>query len=304
MSEAEELLRKYGPWALVTGAAQGIGAEFAEQIGAAGLNLVLVDIDEQRLRAHCDSLRERHPVEVRPVVLDLRREDLLDSLLPEIAGLEIGLLVNNAGIAKIGPFLPQERGFLLDQLHVNTRAVLLLTHAFAGEMKLRGRGGIIVVSSGAAWVGSALNANYAASKAWDLIFAESLWAELGEFGIDVLGFMPTSTDTATLWHHAPNASKTSLMSVEATVRSALHALGRRPSWFAGRLNRIAFRVMRSVLPRSTLIRFVSRSLRGMSRRPALDRDGNGAEGGSSAAGAQDTGEASMGSLRGDDERRH
>ena len=141
MREPEELLRKYGPWALVTGAAQGIGAEFAEQIGAAGLNLVLVDIDEQCLRAHCDSLRERHPVEVRPVVLDLRREDLLDSLLPEIAGLEIGLLVNNAGIAKIGPFLPQERGFLLDQLHVNTRAVLLLTHAFGSEMKARGRGG-------------------------------------------------------------------------------------------------------------------------------------------------------------------
>ena len=269
---AGSLLRKYGPWALVTGAAQGIGAEFTEQIAAAGLNLVLVDIDEEGLRARCDSLRERHPVEIRPVVLDLRREDLLDSLLPEVAGLQVGLLVNNAGIAKVGPFLPQPRGFLLDQLHVNARAVLLLTHAFGREMKARGRGGILIVSSGAAWVGSALNANYAATKAWDLIFAESLWAELGEFGIDVLGFMPTSTDTATLWHNTPNASKASVMSVEATVRSALHALGRRPSWFVGRLNRVAFRVLRSVLPRSLLIRFVSRSLRGMSSRPAGNGD--------------------------------
>jgi hypothetical protein len=256
----------------VTGAAQGIGAEFAEQIADAGLNLVLVDIDEDRLHARCNSLRERYPVEIRPVVLDLRREDLLDSLLPVVVGLPVGLLVNNAGIAKVGPFLPQERGFLLDQLHVNTRAVLLLTHAFGREMKARGSGGIIVVSSGAAWVGSASNANYAATKAWDLIFAESLWAELGEFGIDVLGFMPTATDTAALWRHTPNAPKASVMSVEATVRSALHALGRQPSWFAGRWNRVVFRVLRSVLPRSMLIRFVSRSLRGMSSRPARNSD--------------------------------
>jgi hypothetical protein len=272
MKGADDLLHKYGPWALVTGAAQGIGAEFAEQIGAAGLNLVLVDIDEERLRLHCDSLRERVQVEIRPVVLDLRREDLLDSLLPEVEDLEIGLLVNNAGISKVGPFLPQQRDFLLDQLHVNTRAVLLITHALGGEMKARGRGGILVVSSASAFVGSAWNANYAASKAWGLIFAESLWAELGGFGIDVLGFMPASTDTATFWRHAPNAPKLSVMSVEATVRSALDALGRRPSFLAGRVNRVAFRVMRSVLPRSLLIRLVSRSLRGMSSRRQRDGD--------------------------------
>jgi len=266
MSESADLLRKYGPWALVTGAAQGIGAEFAEQLGAAGLNLVLVDIDDDRLRARCDSLRERHPVEVRPVVLDLRREDLLDALLPEIAEVEIGLLVNNAGIAKIGPFLPQPRGFLLDQLHVNTRAVLLLTHALGREMQERGRGGIIVISSGAAWVGTAWNANYAASKAWGLVFAESLWAELGERGVDVLGFMPTSTDTAMLWKNAPNAPKSTVMSVESAVGEALHALGRYPSWFAGTTTRIAHRLLRTFLTRAALIRFVGRSLRGMAGR--------------------------------------
>jgi hypothetical protein len=249
--------------ALVTGAARGIGAEFAEQLAAAGLDLVLVDVEADELRAHARSLRERHAVEALPVALDLRRGDLLDTLLPEIAGLEIGLLVNNAGIAKIGPFLPQPREFLLDQLHVNTRAVLLLTHALAGEMKTRGRGGIIVVSSGAAWVGSAWNANYAATKAWDLVFAESLWAELGPHGIDVLGFMPASTDTATLWKNTPNAPKASVMSVEATVCEALGALGKHPSWFAGTTTRVAHRLLRTFLPRAALIRFVSRSLRGM-----------------------------------------
>jgi short-subunit dehydrogenase len=270
MSEPDDLLRKYGPWALVTGAAQGIGAEFAEQLGAAGLNLVLVDIDDEQLSARCESLRARHPVAVRRVLLDLRREDLLDSLLPEIEDLEIGLLVNNAGIAKIGPFLPQPRSFLLDQLHVNTRAVLLLSHALGRAMQKRGRGGIIVISSGAAWVGTAWNANYSASKAWGLVFAESLWAELGECGVDVLGFMPTSTDTAMLWKNAPNAPKSTVMSVEATVGEALHALGRHPSWFAGTTTRVAHRLLRTFLTRAALIRFVGRSLRGMAGRPSED----------------------------------
>jgi hypothetical protein len=264
MTDSNDLLRKYGPWALVTGAAQGIGAEFAEQLAAAGLALVLVDVEEELLGARCVALRERHAVEVRPIALDLRREDLLDVLLPQIADLEIGLLVNNAGIAKIAPFLPQERDFLLDQLYVNTRAVLLLTHALGREMQARGRGGIVVVSSGAAWVGTALNANYAASKAWGLVFAESLWAELRDDGVDVLGFMPTSTDTAMLWANTPNAPKASVMSVEASVGEALHALGRHPSWFAGTLPRVAHRMLRMFLPRAALIRFVGGSLRSMS----------------------------------------
>jgi hypothetical protein len=268
MTDSNDLLKKYGPWALVTGAAQGIGAEFAEQLAAAGLSLVLVDVEEAKLRARCEALRERHAVEVRAITLDLRRDDLLDELLPEIAGLEIGLLVNNAGVAKIAPFLPQERDFLLDQLHVNTRAVLLLTHALGREMQARGRGGIIVVSSGAAWVGTALNANYAASKAWGLVFAESLWAELGPDGVDVLGFMPTMTDTAMLWKGTPNAPKSGVMSVEATVGEALAALGEHPSWFAGTTPRVAHRLMRMFLPRRTLIRVVGRSIRAMAGEPS------------------------------------
>lgn len=261
------LRERYGPWALVTGAARGLGAEFASQIAAAGLDLVLVDVDEPGLRAQSEALRRDYPVEVREVRVDLSRADLLDTLQPVLDELPIGLLVNNAGIAKIGPFLPQERDFLLAQLHVNTRAVLLLTHAVARAMRERGRGGIIVVSSGAAWVGSAWNANYAATKAYDLIFAESLWAELRGEGIDVLGFLPTTTDTPALRAHSPGTPKSAIMASEEAVRQALHALGRRPSLFAGRGNRVAHWLLRSVLPRSLLIRLTGRMLRAISEPP-------------------------------------
>jgi short-subunit dehydrogenase len=265
MPEQNRLLSAYGPWALVTGAARGLGAEFAEQIAAAGLNLVALDRDAEALASRCEGLRRRHGVEVRAVVSDLCREDFLDDLLPRLGDLDIHLLVNNAGIAKVAPFLPQDRGFLLDQLHVNTRAVLLLTHAFANRMMARGRGGIIVVSSAAAWMGSALNANYAATKAYDLVFAESLWAELGPYGIDVLGFMPTSTDTRALWAETPDAPRRLVMSAEATVASALANLGQRPSLVAGRLNRAVHWLLRSILPRATMIRIGSNALRRMSR---------------------------------------
>lgn len=258
---ASPLFQRYGPWALVTGAARGLGAEFAEQIATAGLNVVLVDVDEEALAERCESLGERHGVELRSLVLDLAREDFLDELLPRVEDLEIGLLVNNAGIAKIGEFLPQERGFLLAQLAVNVRAVMLLTHALGQRMRERGRGGIIIVSSGAAWSGSALNANYAGSKAYGLILAESLWAELSEYGVDVLGFMPTTTDTQMLWAESPKTPQSMVMRVDETVKLALDSLGRTPSILAGTMNRVVHRVLRSVLPRATLIRLGSRTLR-------------------------------------------
>jgi short-subunit dehydrogenase len=264
MSDSEAFRAAYGPWALVTGAARGIGAEFANQIALAGLHLVLVDRDEAELHDRCNWLRDQHGVEIRPLVLDLAGENILDSLLPEIANLPIHLLVNNAGIAKVGPFLPQDRGFLLEQLHVNTRAVLLLTHALGNRMCESRRGGIIIVSSGAAWAGSALNAHYAATKAYELILAESLWAELAADGIDVLGFMPTSTDTNALWRETPRNPRFMVMSTEETVRRALHGLGRKPSLLAGPVNAVAHRVLRTLLPRKALIRLGGWAIRSMS----------------------------------------
>jgi short-subunit dehydrogenase len=71
MPDAKPLLQAYGPWALITGAAGGLGAEFAEQIAAAGLNLALVDIESAQLESCCTGLRGRHGVAVRAIALDL-----------------------------------------------------------------------------------------------------------------------------------------------------------------------------------------------------------------------------------------
>jgi short-subunit dehydrogenase len=262
---ANAFREKYGPWGLVTGGAQGLGAEFARQAADRGLDLVLVDIDAVKLASQAEALRQRTGVEVREVVLDLSREDFLQDLSPAIQGLDIGFLVNNAGLAHIGSFLPQDRKFLLTQLYVNVRAVLLLTHQLGKDMVTRGRGGMIMVSSGAALNGSALNAHYAATKAYELILAESLWDELRDQGVDVLGFMPSTTDTPGLWQQKPGKTSLKVMSVEESVDEAFDALGRRPSVFAGKTVRIVHRILSASMPRSAMIRLTSNTIRSMFR---------------------------------------
>jgi short-subunit dehydrogenase len=262
---ANAFREKYGPWGLVTGCAQGLGAEFARQVAARGLNLVIVDVDAVKLASQAEALRQRYGVEVRDVVLDLSREEFLQDLSPAIQGLEIGFLVNNAGLSHIGSFLPQDRKFLLTQLYVNVRAVLLLTHQLGKDMVARGRGGMIMVSSGAALNGSALNAHYAATKAYELILAESLWDELRDQGVDVLGFMPSTTDTPGLRAQKPGKTSLRVMSVEESVDKAFDALGRRPSVFAGKTVRIVHRILSALVPRSTMIRLTSNAIRSMFR---------------------------------------
>lgn len=251
----------YGPWALVTGGARGLGAEFANQLAAAGLKVILVDRLEAELAEQAESIRSEFRVEVLPVCIDLAREDCLGVLLKSIGDREVGLLVNNAGIAKIGHFLPQDSSFLTAQLHVNTRAVLLLTHHFANTMVPRQRGGIVIVSSMAAEVASAYNANYCATKAYDLKLAEALWDELKPKGVDVLGFMPGPTESPGFTAEGGDTSDPMVMTVQDTVADALRQLGRRPSAAAGRKNRLLNAIMTRLLPRAAAIKLVGDNIK-------------------------------------------
>lgn len=266
MSRARgELRRRYGPWALVTGAARGLGAAFAEQLGAAGLDLLLVDRDEEALVARCAELRRQHGgIELRSLTVDLAHDDFLERLAPVLDELDVGLLVSNAGISRIAPFLEQDRASLVEQLDVNARATLLLAHALGQRMARRARGGIVILSSAAARAGAARNAGYAATKAYGWNLAESLWAELAPLGIDVLGVAPGPVDTESLRTETPGAPRWMVASAADTAREALDALGRGPIVLTGRVNRLSQCVL-GWLPRAWRVRLVSRTLARMSR---------------------------------------
>jgi short-subunit dehydrogenase len=160
--------------------------------------------------------------------------------------LQVGLLVNNAGIATAGRFLDNDLGAELSLLHINNRAPLILAHHFGGRMRARGRGGMIFVSSTVAVVGVPSWSNYAASKAHNLVFAEGLAKELCKEGIAVLALCPGPTRTE-LW---PAGTRPLFpMQPRAVVDVALKKLGRRTTVVAGWINLIMFLSTR-LLPRS------------------------------------------------------
>ena len=229
-------VERYGPWALVTGASAGIGAEFARQLSEMGLNLVVVARRRQRLEDLASDLESRNKVQVRIVTADLSQPDFLPLILSVTNSIEVGLLVNNAGFGLAGHFLKHELEEELRLLDVNCRAPLVLTHVFGRQMAQRKRGGIIFVSSVSAYIATPFEASYAASKVYELFLAESLRYELGKEGVDVLALCPGSTDTE--FHEIAGSRPVAAMAVEPVVRLALKNLGKTSVAIPGWHNRL------------------------------------------------------------------
>jgi len=221
----------------VTGAAVGMGAAFARELAARGLDLLLVDRDERELEARALELQAEGAT-VATLVVDLAGRGAADEVC-RAAGDDLSLLVSNAALGYVGSFLDQDDDGLIAQLDVNCRTPLLLVRRVLPALVARGRGGIVLLSSLSAMRGSALVASYAATKAWNLILAESLWDELRETGVDVLGVLPGTTRTPGLLSSAPQAglATANLMEPADVAREALDALGRVPSVIPSEANR-------------------------------------------------------------------
>lgn len=230
-----DFLARFGPWVVVTGASSGIGEAFARQLAAMGLNLVLVARREDRLKRLAHELGETHGVEIRIVSVDLATDDFLPVVERATHDLEIGLLVNNAGVLAAGRFLDHDLQDELNQLNLNTRAVLILAHFFGRGMRERRRGGVIFLASTVAFAGVPGMSAYAASKAHALHFAEGFAREVSSDGIAVLALCPGPTTTE-IW---PAGATPSLpMRPEAVAEIALRKLGKRTTVVAGLLNRL------------------------------------------------------------------
>jgi uncharacterized protein len=253
-------LARYGPWALVAGASAGLGEAFARALAAGGLHLLLLARRGDALERLAAELRARHGVEVRCAAVDLGRADLLDAVAPVVASLEIGLLVYNAAHSAIGPFLERPLAEQLRVLEVNCRGPLLLAHALGGPMARRGHGGIVLMTSLSGSQGNPWLASYAASKAFALVLAEGLWAELGAQGVDVVACRAGATRTPGFAASHPRRS-VPLQEPEAVVASALAALGRGPAVVTGGLNRLAAFAFGRLLPRRASIRIMERATR-------------------------------------------
>lgn len=256
---------KYGPWALVAGASEGIGAAFAEELAARGLDLVLLARRVEPLSQIAERLRAAHRVEVRIASVDLGAPTLLDDGRAATAGLEVGLLVYNAAVSTIGPFLDQPLADKLRAVDVNCRGPIILADELGRAMARRGRGGIIMMTSLAGTQGTAYVATYAATKAFDLVLAEGLWDELRDHGVDVLACRAGATRTPAFERSQPAPGPAPVMDAGPVAVEALAALGKVPSMVPGTLNRAVAFLMARVMPRRAAVATMGRATRKMYR---------------------------------------
>lgn len=249
---------KYGPWSLVTGASSGIGLEFSHQIAELGLNVVLVARREERLEKLAISLQEKYGVQTKVIPIDLSRDDFLSDIERITAGLEVGLLINNAGFGTTGEFVENDLETEIKLLHVNCRAPLVLAHTFGKRMKDRKKGGIIFSASIVGFTAVPLWSNYAASKAYDLFLSEALAHELKNHGVDVLALCPGTTEAE--FQKIAGTRMVMPMTAKSVVRLALKKLGHQNVAIPGILNRLNVLSIK-FLPRTWSTRIFARVIR-------------------------------------------
>jgi len=272
-AENSRLLASYGPWAVVTGASDGIGRELARQLAAAGLNLLVVARRSEPLEQLAEEARRVHGVEVRVLPADLSRHEGTAQVVQLAAGLPVGLLVAAAGFGTSGSFVDGDLDEELQLIDVNCRAVAALAHHFGGRFALQGRGGLILLSSLVAFQGVPRSANYAASKAYVQSLAEALRLELAPRGVDVLASAPGPVATGFARRARMRPGMTT--SPEDVARGTLAALGRlgtvRPGWLSKLLEWAL-----APLPRWGRVRMMGLVMGGMTSHQAADRPATGA----------------------------
>ncbi|HNM85083.1 MAG TPA: SDR family NAD(P)-dependent oxidoreductase [Mycobacterium sp.] len=228
-----------GGWALVTGSARdiGLGYAFARQLATEGMNLVLVDILADDLASRADELRADFGIEVRTAACDLGEPAPYQAIEELVGDIDVDVLVCNH------MFTPSDSPKILDtpletqsrMLDINARGYSNLVHRFGTEMRDRGSGAIVIVSSGVGLTSGPYNGVYAANKAFQLVLGETLWYELQGTGVDVLvmvgGLMNTQGDAFARFPRAMIAEPADV------ANEVLAAVGRKHMIVPGVLNR-------------------------------------------------------------------
>lgn len=192
------MIRGYADkWALITGASSGIGAEFARRLAARGMHLVLTARRTELMDALASELHTAHGTKCEIVSCDLSNMEHAAELYEEVKkrNIKVSLLINNAGFGHVGQILEADLNRIHEMLRLNIGALTDLTYRYLEDMINAGEGGIINVSSVAAFQPVAYMGAYAASKAYVLHFSEALWAEAWEYGVTVMALCPGTTRT-------------------------------------------------------------------------------------------------------------
>ena len=252
-----------GKWALVTGASAGIGAALARELASHGANLILTARRAERLEALAAELRGRG-ADVRIVVADLNDPDAPQQIFDatEGAGLPVEIVINNAGLGQYSAFHESPIAQEMSQIRVNCEAVARVARLFIAPMVRRRRGWMLVVASTASFQPVPYISTYAATKAFDRIFALGIAAEVARFSVKVTALCPGPTESEFFEvARAEKFKRRGIQTAEEVSRQAVAALARGQRTiiphFSGRFTALLVRF----LPVSLITHFIERSAR-------------------------------------------
>jgi short-subunit dehydrogenase len=253
-----------GKWVLITGASAGIGRAFAFELAAGGADLILTARRGDRLTELANELHAKYKIEVEVFAADLAQPNGPARVFEFTSrnGFEVELLINNAGFGVYGEFAKADLSRQLEMIQVNIAAVVHLTHLYLPPMITRRHGDILILASTAAFQGVPYLNAYAATKAFDLHFAEALAAEVKEYGIRVCALCPGST-TSEFFEVAgqPKNVLRKRESAEKVARVGLKALAGGKSYvISGFKNYLGAHVQR-LLPRRMVTRVIANAFR-------------------------------------------
>jgi short-subunit dehydrogenase len=253
-----------GQWALVTGASAGIGVALANELAAAGVHLVLTARRQDRLEELARTLRQKHGIQTEVFAADLAFADAPSRIFEFVSqrSIQIYLLINNAGFGQYGELPRVEPQRLLDMVQVNCSAVVHLTRLFLPGMVQQRRGDVLILASTAAFQAVPYISTYAATKAFDLLFAEGLAEEMKPYGIRVCALCPGSTESefhtvAGQEHFTSKKQETA----DKVARAGLRALAQGKSYVISGLGNYMGAQSQRIVPRRMVTRIAANLFR-------------------------------------------
>lgn len=250
----KSLTKRYGGWAIVTGASSGIGRRFAHRVATDGMNLVLVARSEDALQQTADEIHDQYAVQTRVLTLDLSQPISREILDRETVDLDVGLLINNAAVEQRGTFVRHSIEEIRQGLELNVTAPTELAQIFGRRFVKRGHGGIVFISGSIAYQAVPYLANYAAAKSHQLNLAEAMYYELKPYGVDILALAPglTKTPMVRRLEESINFGRIGMLKLDPDLSAAagLKYLGRKPSHTVGLQYQVFALLTKRVLSRA------------------------------------------------------
>jgi short-subunit dehydrogenase len=238
-------LQKYGPWALIVGGSEGVGAAFARKLAAAGFKLVLVARKPGPLQELAAELTADGS-EVRALSADMSQPDAVDRVRTVTDDVEVGLLIYNAGANSIrGDFVELDPEVYRSVIGVTVIGQSEFVHHYGALMRQRGRGGIILCGSTSGYMGAPTLATYTAAKAFSRILSEALWVECQPFGIDVLHLNIGFTATPAMARLGMDLA--AAQPPEEVAQEGLDNIANGPVWIAGGSANLQLAIKRSTV---------------------------------------------------------